>query len=96
MNSQDTAGHPVEILCWEGGKSRGRPMAVLVLRPHPEDEIVQEPVSLLFTQEQCMRLRNSLHEFLCRKDSWLYLPRKDQEAFDSDLTGFAKRTGEIP
>ena len=54
-------GHPVEILAFERGSSLGKPMALLRIRPHP-DEIL-ESFLLLFNLEQCCRMRDSLNEF---------------------------------
>jgi hypothetical protein len=96
MKGQDTSGHEVEILACECGKSLGVPCALLVVRPHPEGEIYEEPISLLFNQEQCIRLRDALNGFLCRERSWLYLPRKDQKEFSNTLKEFAKRSGGTP
>jgi hypothetical protein len=69
-------GHPVEILTIENGESLARPMALLQLRPH--GEYGEEPISLLFDQEQCVRLWDTLDLFLHHPGSSLYLSEEEQ------------------
>jgi hypothetical protein len=75
MNDQFN-GHPVEILSMEPGSSLGEPMALVLLRPHPNENT--DPFMLLFNREQCVRLRDTFHLFLSHPDSWLYMPQEEQ------------------
>ena len=70
-------GHPVEILALEKGRSMDRPMALVTMRLHPERGRL-ECVMLMFTKEQCLRLRDTLDDFLCDPDSWLFVPPEQQ------------------
>lgn len=74
----DLFGHPVEILSIIRGKSLEVPMALVLLRPHPTK--TTEEIMLMFDREQCVRLRDTLNEFLNDRESWLYMPRRKQEA----------------
>ena len=79
----DILGHPVEILalercrCTQEGPMFDKPMCVLCLRPDPEVNLAE--AILMFTPEQCVRIRDTLNEFLNDKTSWLYLPKAVQK-----------------
>lgn len=76
--SETMHGHPVEIISLFPGRSLGEPMALLTIRLHPEQNLC--PALLLFDREQCVRLRDSLDQFLSDEGSWLYIPVEEQEA----------------
>lgn len=71
-------GHPIEICGFTRGQSEGKPVALFEFRPHPEES--RNIVGLMLTQEQCVRIRDTMNEFLNDKDSWLYLPKAKQKA----------------
>lgn len=71
-------GHPVEIVSFTRGQSEGQPVALFEFRVHPEENT--EIVGLMLTQVQCVRLRDTMNEFLNRRDSWLYLSKAAQKA----------------
>jgi hypothetical protein len=71
-------GHPVEIISIVPGRSLGIPMALVTVRLHPDQNV--SSTLLLFNREQCVRLRDSLDEFLNDEASWLYIPIEEQEA----------------
>lgn len=75
--SEKLFGHPIEILAFTRGQSEGKPVALFEFRPHPEES--REKVGIMLTQEQCLRLRDTMNEFLNDRDSWLYLPRAKQK-----------------
>ena len=71
-------GHPIEILAFTRGRSdSNEPVALLQFRVHPE-EGGREVLGLMLTREQCVRVRDTMNEFLNDRDSWLYLPRSAQ------------------
>jgi hypothetical protein len=72
-------GHCVEILSIAAGESRSLPMALVELRPHSDP--LMESVVVMFSREQCVRLRDTLDRFLCNPDSWLYMPMAEQIEF---------------
>lgn len=82
-------GHPVEILaigkgrCTEPGRYEGIPMALLTLRLHPEEDS-REVLSLMFSPEQCVRLRDTMDQFLCDPASWLHVAWEEQQAMNLD------------
>jgi len=75
-------GHLLEILALERarltleGPQNGQPVCILTVRPDPETNLA--PVVLMFSQEQAVRLRDTLNDFLNDKNSWLYLPKAKQ------------------
>lgn len=69
------SGHPVEILAIENGESLGVPMALVTLRAQSG-----EAFALLFSQEQCVRLRDTFDAFLNDPQSWLFMPKEEQVA----------------
>lgn len=75
-------GHLVEILALERarltleGPQNGQPVCILTLRPDPDTNLA--PVMLMFSQEQTVRLRDTLNDFLNDRGSWLYMPRAKQ------------------
>jgi hypothetical protein len=71
-------GHRVEILSMEAGESLGTPMALVLLRP---DANPRELAAILFNQEQCIRLRDTLDSFLSDPQSSLYLSAEEQVEF---------------
>jgi hypothetical protein len=71
-------GHPVEIISFVPGKSLGIPMALLTIRLHPEQNLSLD--LLMFNREQCVRMRDSLDDFLNDKDSWIYISHEEQKA----------------
>jgi hypothetical protein len=71
-------GHPIEIMAFTRGQSEGNPVALFEFRPHPEES--RGVVGLMLTQEQCIRIRDTMNEFLNRRDSWLYLSKAAQRA----------------
>ena len=80
-------GHPVEILslyrarCAQKGPNFDMPVCVLNLRPDPDENIAE--AVLMFTQEQCVRIRDTLNDFLNDRTSWLYLPKSRQRQLRS-------------
>jgi hypothetical protein len=76
-------GHLLEILALERarltmeGPQNGQPVCILTLRPDPETNLA--PAILMLNQEQCVRLRDTLNDFLNQKDSWLYLSKAKQQ-----------------
>ena len=87
MNQENSPrlGHPVEIMaiekgrCTEPGPMEGVPMALLTLRPHPEENY-DHLLFFMLTAEQCVRLRDTLNVFLNDRDSWMHLPKEQQRA----------------
>ena len=71
-------GHPVEIVSIVPGRSLRFPMALLTVRLHPDQNL--SATLLMFNIEQCVRLRDSLDEFLLDEASWLYIPIEEQQA----------------
>lgn len=69
-------GHIVEILSLDRGESGGVPVAMLLVRSETE----RNPILLLFDQQQCVRVRDSLDDFLNDPNSWLHMSAEDQEA----------------
>ena len=73
-------GHPVEILalerarCTDPGPTNGNPICLLTFRPHR----TMDRWVLMLTPEQCVRIRDTLNEFLNDPDSWLHLPKEKQ------------------
>jgi hypothetical protein len=80
MSNQENKlfGHPIEILAFTRGQSDGLPVALVELRVHPEENT--EIVGLMLSQQQCVRIRDTMNEFLNDKESWLYLPKAKQTA----------------
>ena len=73
-------GHPIEILAFTRGRAdNGELVALFQFRVHPEDG-GREVLGLMLSQEQCVRVRDTLNDFLNKKDSWLYLSRSAQKA----------------
>jgi hypothetical protein len=74
-------GHTVEILSVIGGKSQGVPMALVEMRPNPQQALLERdlaPILLMFNQEQCIRLRDTFNELLNDSKSWLFVSKQDQ------------------
>jgi hypothetical protein len=76
-------GHPIEILSIERAKSadeatKGNPVCVFTFRDHPEKGGLERHV-LMITQDQCVRIRDSMDDFLNDHDSWLYVPKAQQQ-----------------
>ena len=72
-------GHPIEIISFTRGRSDlNEPVALLQFRPHPDER--RDVLGLMLTQEQCVRIRDTMNEFLNDRDSWLYLSRTAQKA----------------
>ena len=72
-------GHPIEMVAFTRGRSDfNEPVALFQFRPHPEES--REVLGLMLTQEQCVRIRDTMNDFLNDKESWLYLSRTDQKA----------------
>lgn len=75
-------GHLVEILslhrarCTLEGPQNGAPLCILTVRPDPDKNLA--PAVLMFTQEQGVRLRDTLNGFLNDRGSWLYMPKAKQ------------------
>jgi hypothetical protein len=69
-------GHCVEILSFESGQSLGRPMALVTLRPH--SDFSEGLVAILFNQEQCLRLVDTLGGFLNDPESPLFMQWEKQ------------------
>jgi len=71
-------GHPIEILALTRGQSEGKPVALFEFRPHPEE--CRDVVGLMLSQEQCVRLRDTMNDFLNDRESWLFMPKAQQKA----------------
>jgi hypothetical protein len=71
-------GHPVEIISIIPGRSLGIPMALVTVRLHPQLNL--SPTLFMFNIEQCVRMRDSLDQFLNDEASWLYIPAEEQQA----------------
>lgn len=69
--------HPVEICALERGRHQGRPVALVTFRPDPEECL--DRATIMLTQEQVVRMRDTLDRFLNDKESWLYMPLEEQE-----------------
>ena len=68
-------GHPIEILaieraCPADPETQGQPLCLFTFRPEGN----LESYVLMLTPEQCVRVRDTLDEFLNDPDSWLHLP----------------------
>ncbi len=80
---EECLGYPVEILSMGTGESLDVPVAMITLRPNPDTCL--ESLPILFTQQQCVRLRDTLDNFLCNPESWFHLSFDQQAAFgDND------------
>jgi hypothetical protein len=72
-------GHPVEILalakahCADPGRE-GEPLCLFTFRP----ESNMDRWVLMLTREQCVRIRDTLDDFLNDRESWLYVPKRRQ------------------
>ena len=79
--------HPIEILSLSRARRRdlgpdcSDPVCIFSFRPDPEESL--DSVTIMLTQEQCVRLRDTLHRFLNDKESWLYLPKTQQRTLKS-------------
>ncbi len=72
-------GHPIEILAIQRARSadpetQGQPRCLFTFRP--EDNLANWV--LMLTPEQCLRIRDTLDEFLNDQESWLYVPKAQQ------------------
>jgi hypothetical protein len=79
-------GHPVEILAIERARRTDQgdeqpPVCLFTFRP---DKVMDSWV-LMLTPEQCVRLRDTLNEFLNDKESWLYVSKARQRKLKGDL-----------
>ena len=73
-------GYPIEILAIERARSsdpesQGQPRCLFTFRPEGN----LEHWVLMLTPEQCVRLRDTMNEFLNDRDSWLYVPKAQQQ-----------------
>jgi hypothetical protein len=75
-------GHRLEILaieaahCADSGPTNGDPLCLFTFRPTPKD---RGNWVLMWTPEQCLRIRDTLDEFLNDPESALFLPLEKQE-----------------
>ena len=69
-------GYPVEILSLATGESQGVPMVQMTLRLNE----CLDSFTLLFTQQQCVHLRDTLDNFLTDPQSHLHVPLEEQMA----------------
>jgi hypothetical protein len=79
-------GHPIEILAIDKAVRtdpgrQGEPVALFTFRPQPERCV--DTWVLLITPEQCLRIVDTMREFLDDPESWLHLTRKQQEELRS-------------
>ena len=82
MSSEHGSGFSVELLSTLRGRLLGEPVALLTLRP---SELRCLGMTLLFNQQQCCRIRDTLDTFLNDPQSWLYMPLEEQvECFIED------------
>jgi hypothetical protein len=92
----NTPTFPVEILalepgcCSDPGPDQGKAMCLFSLRVHPE--FCVNRWVLMFTPEQCVRIRDSLTQLLNDPESRLYTPRAKQRALR--LPGLARHAGD--
>jgi hypothetical protein len=76
QDEPEVYGYPVEILSVVPGLSSDLPVAMLTLRLDPDGFL--HAITLMFSQEQAVFLRNMLDQFLGDERSWLYLPEENQ------------------
>ena len=80
-------GHPVEILALEvallldPGATNGNPLCLFSFRPQP-DKCLHNWV-LMLTREQCVRIRDTLNEFMNDKECWLFVSKVRQREMRS-------------
>ena len=67
---------PVEILALERGTEQGKPICLVTFRLHPE--ICVNRWMIMLTPEQCVRIRDTLDQFLSNRKSRLYTPKAKQ------------------
>lgn len=70
--------HPVEICAVERGRFEGDPVSMITFRPDPDQCL--DTATIMLTQEQVVRMRDTLDRFLNDPESWLYLPKPQQRA----------------
>jgi hypothetical protein len=76
--------HPIEILALSKGRCNvpgpgtvlGQPLFLFTFRPDPVECL--DPATILMTQEQCVRMRNTLNAFLNDSESWLFMTPEGQ------------------
>ena len=76
-NEPEVSGYPVEILSLVKGRLKDVPMALLTVRPDQEEFL--SPLTIMFTREQLVFIRDLLNEYLNDETSWLYLPEETQQ-----------------
>jgi hypothetical protein len=76
-NEPEVSGYPIEILSLVKGCLREIPMALLTVRPDQEEFLPS--LTLFFTREQSVFIRDTLNDFLNDENSWLYLPEETQQ-----------------
>ena len=87
MSGNIVFSHPVEILSLvrarrrDQGPELGDPVCLFTFRLDPDESL--DPVTIMLTTEQCVRLRDTLHRYLNDKESWLYLSKSAQRALKS-------------